>query len=99
MTDAALAAALGELVVRAARLAERVGEDWPDRLGREWGERLVALRGELARGADLAAGLVAPRTAAEPAPLVVGVRLGGTGGARADDRRGPRIAELNPGPG
>lgn len=101
---AEVAAALLAASERVARLSVQVGEDWLDDRGREWAERAALLHRELDRAAARAAELGARQddpVPAIPMPIVPlgprrGPRLGGTGGVRADDGTGMRIAELPP---
>jgi hypothetical protein len=100
-----LVEALVDVGRRVGRLSEQIAADWPDEHGREWAERSDLLRRELDRAALAAAelgrllarettedgsGAIGPPTARSR----TGMRLGETAGARADDERGIRIAEL-----
>lgn len=102
-----LVAALLDVGRRVGRLSEQIATDWPDDHGREWAERSALLRKDLDHAAVAAAelGRVLGRGTGEdgtgaPAPVAAGasgragMRLGGTAGARTDDERGMRIAEL-----
>jgi hypothetical protein len=101
------AALLHDTATRAARLASAVATDWLDADGEACAARIDALRRDLddaARQADdvarrlpdtdpaLASALAAALRAAPPASY--GPRLGDTSGARVDDARGVRIAQL-----
>lgn len=97
---AELVAALDELTDEIGTAARRLAEGWPDAAGRDWADRLQLLHHALRGDADAATdfGRAVDRVALETdtgTDGLSGPRLGGTGGRRADDRRGVTIPELN----
>lgn len=99
--SADLVAALDELTRQVGATARRLADVWPDARGRECTDRLHVLRVALERDTDDASafGRTADRIADDTGlPLdgpSYGPHLGGTGGRRADDRRGVTIPQLN----
>jgi hypothetical protein len=92
--SAALTAALDEVARGIDDLARRLADAWPDVRGEEWVHRLRVLRRALERDADAAVefGRAVDRLAG---PSPDGPRLGDTGAARVDGRRGVTIPQLN----
>lgn len=105
---AVTAARLADALPALARIVADVERDWTDGQGRWWAERATLVRGALVHELDAvldAARTVrtavqeggAGDGAAVAGPAMAGgrtggPRLGGTGGQRADDDRGVRIA-------